>query len=139
MFLEESKFLIESSNTKLTVDEYFSLVNKTKIDNEKIKKIKNRLKISENILFVDFVNKVISNSKVIFFKGKNDYRQVSFNEILSLKSDTNLQSNGDYLFLIDCMDNNFILYDINKKSYCMYNSDDEEPYKYSSNIKSFLK
>lgn len=97
-------------------DEYLKLLLKSQIDNEKVQVIEALYKME----LPEKVKKIISNCKEnIFLDGK---RVLSFKEIENAEMELHVDFIDRCLIpLVDCMDNDFIVYDLKNRDWSMFN------------------
>ena len=96
--------------------EFIEKVKNNVIDLQRVEQIENVYKVS----LPELAKHIISfKEKDIFF---DDYRILSYEEILAANEELHVPFTEERIIpFIDCMDNDFIVYDIDNKSWTKYN------------------
>lgn len=118
----------------MTRKDYLSAVAQSEVNEASIKKIQNQY----GKTFPVYVQKVISFSvDSIFFD--DGYRTLSLTEIINADRDLHVDFTGRKIIpVIDCGDNDFIIYHIQTNSWSKFNIVDELSFKEKSSLSELL-
>ena len=119
----------------MTKEEYFQILSNMKVNKNKTKKI-------EDLYGTDIpeiVKKVISCAdKAVFFD--DGYRSLSISEICDAEKDLHVNFvEKNIIPLIDCGENDFIIYDLNRKCFAKFNIVDEVVFKKKKTLEELMK
>lgn len=119
----------------MTKKEYVESLTKMNIDSSKVAKIEKLYGVS----FPNIVKKIISNAdKTIFFD--DDYRVISLNELEEAEKDLHIEFRKKGIIpLVDCGENDFIVYHFNDDFWSKFNIIDETVFKKKNSIDELLK
>lgn len=118
----------------MTVKEYLSQLSAFKVDEKKVTKIE---KIYGKTL-PDTVKKMVSNNDKSLFIG--DYRILSFSEIKDAEDDLEVNfSDIGIIPLVDCGDNDFIVYNFKTEKWSLFNIIDSCSFKVKSKLEELMK
>jgi hypothetical protein len=120
--------ILESGNSNRTLGEYIKSI--TNINTEKVKKVESLYGVS----IPSDVKKLVSAAdKTVFLT--NNRRVLSYSEIINADSELNVDFSAKKIVpLVDCGDNDFIVYSGKRKSYGMFNISDETEFKTSDSV-----
>lgn len=121
---------------EITTKEFLSKIKTVKINESKIRQIE---KIYGSI--PKEVQKIISSSsRTIFFSNKDGYRTLSISEIIDAEKDMQINFVKEKMIpIIDCSDNDFIVFHTDTKTWSKYNVDDDRIYKETHKFEDLLK
>ncbi len=119
----------------MTSKEYIKALNDHNIDNKRINGVIDLY--ADNL--PEIVLKIVSSAKETVFLD-DDKRVLSYDEIVDAEKDlhVNFKEKG-MIPLIDCGDNDFIVYDFNDSSWFKFNIVDEAVFKRKNSIYELLK
>lgn len=117
----------------MTVSMYMEKVSATNIDSELVEKISEEY----DVKLPELVEKLISVSgKGAFVDG---YRFLSFSEILYAEEDWGISLKKKKIIpIVDCSDNDFIVYNACEKEWQMYNIVDEISFRHTDEFTDLL-
>ena len=119
----------------MTGKEYINSLKEVNFDTEMIEKVSDIYSGD----FPDIVKKLISNAKEPVFLD-NDYRIFSFDEILDAETDLHVSfSDKGILPLVDCGDNDFIVYQYMEMLWSKFNITDEIVFSKKNSFDEFFK
>lgn len=118
----------------MTVKEFMEQFSHFKIDEKKVRKIE---KVYGATL-TEEIQKIISNcSETVFL---DEYRVLSFKEIVDAQDDLHVDFKGmNIIPVVDCGDNDFIVYHSNSDEWSKFNIIDNCVFKRKPSIKDLLK
>lgn len=121
---------------EITTKEFLSKIKTININESKIRQIE---KIYGSI--PKEVQKIISSSsRTIFFSNKDGYRTLSISEIIDAEKDMQINFVKEKMIpIIDCSDNDFIVFHTDTKTWSKYNVDDDRIYKETHKFEDLLK
>lgn len=121
---------------EITTKEFLLKIKTVKINESKIRQIE---KIYGSI--PKEVQKIISSSsRTIFFSNKDGYRTLSISEIIDAEKDMQINFVKEKMIpIIDCSDNDFIVFHTDTKTWSKYNVDDDRIYKETHKFEDLLK
>lgn len=119
----------------MTKKEYLDRLSNMKVDDSKINKI-NKIYQAE---LTEIIKKIISNNKEpVFFD--DDWRVLSFDEIIDAQHDLHIDfKERGIIPLIDCGENDFIVYHFRDKIWSKFNIVDEIVFKKKKSLEELLK
>lgn len=118
----------------MTVKEYLSQLSNFKIDDEKVTKIEKVY----GITLPDTVKKIVSNSEKPLFV--DDYRVLSFAEIKDAEDELEVNfADKGLIPLVDCGDNDFIVYNFKTGKWSLFNIVDTCSFKVKSKLEELMK
>lgn len=129
-----NSILFEGS-LEITTKEYLQKIDNCKIDESKMRQIE---KIYGPI--IDDIKRILSlSSRSIFFSDKDGYRTLSIGEIIDASKDLHIDFKKEKIIpIIDCGDNDFIVFHLDTKTYSKYNIVDKTIFKEKSQLKNLL-
>lgn len=114
--------------------EFLEKLSKCELDEKRIAKVEKAYATS----FPVQVRAIISNCNTPIFL--EEYRVLSFSEIIDAEDDLNVNFKKEKIIpLIDCGDNDFIVYNFSKKTWAKYNIIENCLFKVKSNLADLLK
>ncbi len=114
--------------------EYFARLNKVKIDNKKTNIMQSMYGTELPVIIKKLIS---SNKETIFFDDGT--RILAFAEIIDSEKDLHIEfKNKGLIPLIDCGDNDFIVYNFNENNYSIFNIVDEVSFKKRNDLKELL-
>lgn len=100
----------------MDIKEFLKVLEVTEIDSERVKCIESKY----NASMPEMAKKLLSVALDDMFVG--DFRILSFDEIKYADEDMYISFEDEGVIpFVDCMDNDFIVYDIKNKAWTMYN------------------
>lgn len=119
----------------MTRSEYISALEGLKIDSSKVSKLEKNYETS----FSDVVKKIISNAdETIFFDEA--FRVLSFDEVEDAEKDLHVDfKNKGIIPLLDCGENDFIVYHFKDDIWSKFNIIDETVFKKKKSLAELLK
>lgn len=119
----------------MTKKEYLENIFNATIDNSKVDKIESVY--GKNL--PDLLKKIISNCEEAVFFDDN-VRVLSYMEIIDAESDLHVQfSTKGLIPIVDCGENDFIVYHINDNIWSKFNIVDETVFKKKESLEDLLK
>lgn len=118
----------------MTKSEYIKTLPSVKLDEKKITKIENVY----DTVFPEVVKKIISSAEeTVFFD--DDYRILSVAEIADAKNDLHVDFKSKGIIpLVDCGENDFIVYHFNDDIWSKFNIIDETVFKKKATLEDLL-
>jgi hypothetical protein len=119
----------------MTKKEYLENIFNAAINDSKVDKIESVY--GKNL--PSLLKKIISNCEEVVFFDDN-VRVLSYMEIIDAESDLHVQFSAKGLIpIVDCGENDFIVYHINDKIWSKFNIVDETVFKKKENLEDLLK
>ena len=120
----------------ISTKEFCQKIKTVKINESKIRQIE---KIYGSL--PDEVQRIISlSSRTIFFSNKEGYRTLSISEIIDAEKDMQINFVKEKMIpIIDCSDNDFIVFHTDTKTWSKYSLDDNSIYKETNKFEDLLK
>lgn len=118
----------------MTAKQYVLDITGTEDDNEKISKLEKMY----NAFFPNIINNIISKSTEPKFFDDGS-RMLSFDEMLDAENDLNVKFCELGIFpIMDCCENDFIVYNIKDKSWSKFNIVDEIAFDSKNSLEEML-
>lgn len=118
----------------MTIDEYLNDIEKNGVNEEKVNIIKTTYKKE----LPECIQRLVSNNdETIFLDDGN--RILSFNEIVEAEIDLHIDFiKKDIIPLVDCGENDFVIYNFAEKKWSKFNVIDGIAFKKANNLKDLL-
>ena len=118
----------------MTAKEYLSSLASVKLEKEKVDRIVSLY--ADNLL--EIVQKIVSNSKEAVFLD-DDSRVLSYDEIVDAEKDLHVSfKDKGILPLVDCGENDFIVYHFSDKTWSKFNITDETVFRKKNSLEELL-